>query len=70
MIAATSIVMVYATIEFIANDRGQVTAAAEVPLSVIYAVPAFGFASTALRALLAVAVLDLPADRGRREVPA
>ena len=70
VIAATSVVMVYATIEFITNDRGQVTAAAEIPLSVIYAVPALGFASTALRALLAVAVLDVPQMLGRRPVPA
>ena len=70
LIAATSVLMVYATIEFIGNDRGQVTAAAEVPLAIIYAVPAFGFASTALRAVLAVVVQDLPQALGRREVAA
>ena len=44
--------MVYATYRLHRrNDRGQVTAAAQVPLAVIYAVVAFGFASTALRAV-------------------
>jgi TRAP-type C4-dicarboxylate transport system permease small subunit len=70
LIGATSVLMVYATIDFIANDRGQVTAAAEIPLAVIYAVPALGFASTALRALLAVVVADLPLLVGRREAAA
>jgi TRAP-type C4-dicarboxylate transport system permease small subunit len=70
LIAVTSVVMVYATLEFIANDRGQVTAAAGVPLSIIYAIPAIGFASTALRALLAAVVEDLPQLSGRRVVPA
>jgi TRAP-type C4-dicarboxylate transport system permease small subunit len=59
LIAVTCIVLVYATLDFIAHDRGQVTAAAEIPLSLVYAVPAFGFASTALRALLAILVLDV-----------
>ena len=63
LIAVTCVVAVYATFDFMSNDRGQVTAAAQVPLSVIYGVVAFGFASTALRAALAVAVIDLPALR-------
>jgi TRAP-type C4-dicarboxylate transport system permease small subunit len=66
VIGVTSVLMVYATIDFIANDRGQVTAAAEIPLAVIYAIPALGFASTALRALLAIVVLDVPLLAGRR----
>jgi TRAP-type C4-dicarboxylate transport system permease small subunit len=70
VIGITSVLMVYATLDFIATDRGQVTAAAEIPLAVIYAIPAIGFASTALRALLAVVVLDVPLLAGRGEAAA
>jgi TRAP-type C4-dicarboxylate transport system permease small subunit len=70
VIGITSVLMVYATLDFIATDRGQVTAAAEIPLAVIYAIPAIGFASTALRALLAIVVLDVPLLAGRREAAA
>jgi TRAP-type C4-dicarboxylate transport system permease small subunit len=59
LIAVTCIVLVYATYDFMTHDRGQVTAAAEIPLAVIYAVVAFGFASTALRAVITIFVLDL-----------
>lgn len=63
LIAITCIVAVYATFDFMSNDRGQVTAAAQVPLAVIYAVVAFGFASTALRAVVVILVQDLPEIR-------
>ena len=59
LIAVTCIVAVYATYDFVSHDRGQVTAAAQVPLALIYAVVAFGFASTALRALVVILVQDL-----------
>jgi TRAP-type C4-dicarboxylate transport system permease small subunit len=59
LIAATGILAVYATNDFVSHDRGQVTAAAQVPLAVIYAVVAFGFASTALRAVVVILVQDL-----------
>lgn len=59
LIAVTSIGLTYASYDFIVNDRGQVTAAAEIPLAVIYAVPALGFASIALRAIVTMLVLDL-----------
>jgi TRAP-type C4-dicarboxylate transport system permease small subunit len=68
LIVATCLVMAYATYDFIANDRGQVTAAAQIPLAVIYAVPLLGFLSTALRAGLGVFVLDLPMLRRDREL--
>jgi TRAP-type C4-dicarboxylate transport system permease small subunit len=63
LIAVTCLVAVYATFDFMSNDRGQVTAAAQVPLSVIFAVVAFGFASTALRAIVVILVQDLPEIR-------
>lgn len=59
LIAVTCVVAVYATFDFMSNDRGQVTAAAQVPLAVIYGVVAFGFASTALRAVVVILVQDL-----------
>lgn len=63
LIVTTCTVMLYGTYDFITHDRGQVTAAAQVPLSVIYAVVAFGFASTALRGILTIFVRDLPEIR-------
>jgi TRAP-type C4-dicarboxylate transport system permease small subunit len=60
VVAATSVVLAYATIDFIANDRGQVTAAAEIPLAIVFAIPAVGFVLSALRAVLALFVQDLP----------
>jgi TRAP-type C4-dicarboxylate transport system permease small subunit len=59
LIAVTCVVAVYATYDFVSQDRGQVTAAAQIPLSVIYAIVAFGFASTALRAVVVILVQDL-----------
>lgn len=59
LIAVTCTVAVYATYDFMQHDRGQVTAAAQIPLAVIYAVVAFGFASTALRAVVVILVQDL-----------
>jgi len=63
MITVVCAVMMYGVFDFMAHDRGQVTAAAEVPLTVIYTVVAFGFASTALRGVLAMLVIDLPEIR-------
>jgi TRAP-type transport system small permease protein len=69
LIAVTCIAMMYATYDFMTHDRGQVTAAAEIPLAVIYAVVAVGFASAALRAVVSIFVLDLPELRtGDKEV--
>ena len=62
-IVATCSVMLYGTYDFMTHDRGQVTAAAQVPLAVIYSVVAFGFASTALRGVLTIFVRDLPEIR-------
>lgn len=63
LITVTCIVMLYGTYDFMVHDRGQVTAAAQIPLTFIYTVIAFGFASTAVRGVLAIFVLDLPEVR-------
>ena len=69
LIAITCVVAVYATYDFVSRDRGQVTAAAQVPLALIYTVVAFGFASTGLRAVVIIVVQDLHEIRsGRRWV--
>lgn len=60
LVAATSAAMAYATIDFIVNDRGQVTAAAEIPLAIVFAIPATGFVLTGIRAVLALFVQDVP----------
>lgn len=63
LITLTCAVMMYGVFDFMEKDRGQVTAAAGVPLALIYTVVAFGFASTALRGLLAVVIMDIPEIR-------
>jgi TRAP-type transport system small permease protein len=67
LIAITCVVAVYATYDFMTHDRGQVTAAAQMPLAVIYSVVAFGFASTALRAVVIILVQDLGEIRTGRK---
>ncbi|MET0773318.1 MAG: TRAP transporter small permease subunit [Candidatus Limnocylindrales bacterium] len=57
--------MAYACYTLIAGDIGQRTPAAEIPLAWIYVVPLIGFALTALRAGLAIGILDVPAIKGR-----
>ena len=52
--------MGYATWDLIATDRGQVTAEAEIPLMFVYSVVLFGFVSTAIRAVVTIAVRDVP----------
>jgi TRAP-type C4-dicarboxylate transport system permease small subunit len=59
LVAVTCIALVFATYDFMTHDRGQVTPAAEIPLALIYAVVALGYASTALRAVVTILVLDL-----------
>jgi TRAP-type C4-dicarboxylate transport system permease small subunit len=66
-VAATCIGMTYACYRLIEDDIGQKTAAAEIPLAWIYLVPMVGFALTALRAVMAVGLVDLPHIAGREE---
>ncbi len=60
VVLLTCLGMAYASWDLIATDRGQVTAEAEIPLLVVYAVVLFGFVSTAIRALVTIAVRDVP----------
>jgi len=66
-VLVTCLVLVYATYLLVAGDIGQVTAAAEIPLQVVNAIPIAGFALTALRALLWIAMHDVPAVLRRPE---
>ena len=52
--------MAYATYDLIANDIGQVTAAAEIPLKWVNVPVLVGLALSALRAALGIVVADLP----------
>jgi len=65
-VAVTCFALAYATWDLIASDRGQVTAAAELPLTFVYFIALLGMASTAIRALVTILVLDLPEMAGRR----
>lgn len=70
LIVGTCAVMLYGVYDFTTRDRGQVTAAAEIPLTIIYIVVGFGFASTALRGFLTILVRDLPDLRSGTRKPA
>ena len=65
VVGLTCLAMAYACYQLIADDIGQVTPAAEIPLAWIYTMPLVGFALTALRAVLAIGMLDIPAIAGR-----
>lgn len=70
VVLATCLVLVYAISQLIASDIGQVTAAAQLPLRFVNAVPIVGFALVALRALLSIVLVDVPALIGREAAPA
>ena len=70
VVGATCLAMAYATYSLIADDIGQRTPAAEIPLAWIYVVPLVGFLLTALRAALAIVVADIPQIVGRSEAVA
>jgi len=61
VVLVTCVVLLYATYQLVESDIGQVTAAAEIPLRFVNAVPIIGFALTALRAVLGIVVNDIPA---------
>ena len=67
VVLVTCLVLLYATYQLIEADVGQVTAAAEIPLRFVNAVPMIGFALTALRAILGILLNNVPALAGRRE---
>jgi len=66
IVLVTCIGLLYATYLLVAGDIGQVTPAAEIPLQFVNAIPIVGFALTALRALLWIAMHDVPAVLGRQ----
>lgn len=66
IVAVICIAMAYATWDLIASDRGVVTAAAEIPLKVVYAVALIGFALTFIRAVVILGVLDVAEMAGKR----
>lgn len=66
-VLVTCLVLLYAAYLLIATDIGAVTPAAELPLFFVNAVPLVGFALVALRALLGIVLVDLPALIGRTE---
>lgn len=66
-VLATCLVLLYAAYLLIATDIGAVTPAAELPLLFVNAVPLVGFALVALRALLGIVLVDLPALIDRTE---
>jgi TRAP-type C4-dicarboxylate transport system permease small subunit len=66
VVLVTCLVLLYAVYLLVSTDRGGVTPAAELPLRFVNAVPLVGFALVALRALLGIVLVDLPAILGRR----
>jgi TRAP-type C4-dicarboxylate transport system permease small subunit len=67
VVLMTCVVLMYATYQLVAEDIGQVTPAAEIPLRFVNSVPIIGFALTAFRALLWISLHDVPALLGRQE---
>src|SRR5688572_17636551 len=70
VVLATCLLLAYATSQLIGEDIGQVTPAAGLPLRIVNAVPIFGFALTALRSVLWIALHDVPGLTGRAYRPA
>lgn len=68
VVLITCLVLLYGTYVLIDTDIGQVTAAAQMPLRWVNAVPMVGFFLTASRALLGIVINDIPALLGRGEV--
>lgn len=68
VVAATCLGMGYATYRLIADDIGQRTPAAEIPVTWVYVLPLIGFLLTALRAIMIIGLIDLKEIvRGREE---
>lgn len=59
VVAATCLGMGYATYRLIADDIGQRTPAAEIPVTWVYVLPLIGFFLTALRAIMVIALVDI-----------
>lgn len=64
VVLATCLGMAYATYRLIADDIGQRTPAAEIPLTLFYLMPLAGFLLTTLRAVLVIGLEDLRRPHG------
>ena len=69
VVLATCVVVIAAIYQLLADDIGQVTAAAELPIWIVNFVPIIGFTLTAMRMVIAIVVRDLPAVTGRATRP-
>ena len=67
IVLATCLMLTYAAIQLVAEDVGQVTAAARIPLRIVNAVPIIGLVLTALRSVLWIVLSDVPALMGSQE---
>ena len=65
VILGASLVVLYGGFQLLANDIGQTTPAAGLPLYWVNMIPVIGFALVAIRALLGIIVRDVPALLGR-----
>jgi TRAP-type C4-dicarboxylate transport system permease small subunit len=66
VILATTGLLLYGSYNLLATDIGQVTPAAEIPLRFVNAVPLVGLVLIAVRAVLGIAIRDVPALFSRR----
>lgn len=66
IVGATSVAMALALYRLIADDIGQRTPAAGIPLTLSYVLPMAGFVFTAMRAVLVIRLVDIPeiSERG------
>jgi TRAP-type C4-dicarboxylate transport system permease small subunit len=67
VVLATCVVAMVAIAQLLAEDIGQVTPAAQLPLWIVNFVPLVGFALTTLRVIVLMLVRDLPVVSGRTE---
>ena len=67
IVLATCLGMAYATYRLIADDIGQRTPAAQIPLAWFYVMPLVGYLLTALRAAMVIGLLDVREIRGSQE---
>jgi TRAP-type C4-dicarboxylate transport system permease small subunit len=65
VILLISLVMIYGSASLIANDIGQVTPAGGMPMRFVNTLPLIGLCLVALRAVLGILIIDVPALRGR-----
>lgn len=70
VVLVTCLGMGYATYSLIADDIGQRTPAAEIPVAWFYVMPLVGYLLTALRAGMMIGLVDVPLIARRGERPA